>query len=137
MNGEITWDQFSLLSQGHVAFNALYSAANDFDLFSLIEANDNITSNELRELIGLKEYPYGILIDSLLTLGLVKQSSDKIYNSKIASEFLVKGKEKCFAPTFEWQKHIVYPGIVDFTEALKQETNVGLRHFSGTEKYPL
>ena len=31
-----------------------------------------------------------------------------------------------------WQAHIVYPGLTDFTESLRQNRNVGLRHFPGS-----
>ena len=30
-----------------------------------------------------------------------------------------------------WQHHIVYKGLVDFVDALKENRNVGLRHFPG------
>jgi hypothetical protein len=33
-----------------------------------------------------------------------------------------------------WQRHIVYPGVVDFLDSLKQNKNVGLRHFPGNEE---
>lgn len=122
-----------LACQGHVAFNFIYSASQDFDLFTVLEESGGLTNKEIAQKLELREYPLSILLKGLLTLKMVEKNNDKYVNTPVASKYLVKSSPHNVTPILGWQREIVYPGIVDFTDALKAEKNIGLRNFKGDE----
>lgn len=131
---EMNQETFDLIAQGHVAFQLLYTSAIDFDLFTLIDKFEGMTEDEIKKSLHLSDYPLEILLRGLTTLGLIYCEKNCYFNSHIASKYLSKLSPSYTATALKWQREIVYPGIVDLTESLKQEKNIGLRHFKGEGK---
>lgn len=125
------WDELWKIGQGHVAFQVLWSAI-ELDLFSLLSAKGPQSAEQLQTLLNLKPYPLRILLSGLTTLGLLKLDSQNYKNSQAAESYLVKGKPECHIPLLGWQRYIVYPGLTNFVESLKENSNLGLKNFPGS-----
>jgi precorrin-6B methylase 2 len=122
--------KFHLIAAGHTAFQLLWAGVK-LDLYSLLSNEPGLNLQEIGDRIELKEYPCRVLLIGLTSLGLIKKQDEGYYNADLTEKMLVKGKPDCFAPVLGWQAEIVYPGLVDFLDSLKQGTNVGLRKFPG------
>ncbi len=129
---ELDLSKLILISQGHSAFQLLW-AGNEFDLYTRLSLEPGLSLQEIAESLELKEYPCRVLLIGLTALGIIKKQDDCYYNADLTEKMLVKGKPDYFAPILGWQAHIVYPGMMDFVDSLKQGTNVGLQQFPGNE----
>lgn len=127
---ELDLYKFHLIAAGHTAFQLLWAGVK-LDLYSLLSKEPGLNLQEIGSRIQLKEYPCRVLLIGLTSLGLIKKQDDGYSNADLTEKMLVKGKPDCFAPVLGWQAEIVYPGLVDLFESLKQGTNVGLRKFPG------
>jgi predicted O-methyltransferase YrrM len=88
---------------------------------------------EFGEAIHLEQRPTQILVNGLVCLKLIASEDGGLYNSTLVSELLVSSSPKNMIDVLGWQNDIVYPGQVDFTEALRANSNIGLKHFEGSE----
>lgn len=127
---ELDFSQFLLIAGGHSAFQLLWAGVK-LDLYTLLSNEPGMTLDEIAARINLGTYPCRVLLVGLTALGLLKKEDSRYFNASLTEEILVKDKPGYLAPILGWQAHIVYPGLVDFVESLKQGTNVGLRHFPG------
>lgn len=128
---KISIREIELIALGHVAFQ-LFWAGIELGLYELLSHNPGLTEAEIQERLGLQERPTRILVVGLLSLGIVEREGEAFRNSPIVEEYLVEGKPGYIAPVFGWQAHIVYPALVDFVAALRENRHVGLRHFPGS-----
>lgn len=119
-----------LIAGGHSAFQLLWAGIK-LSLFTLLSDRPGLTLTEIAKQIGIKEYPLRVLLIGLTALGVINKEKDQFFNAELTEKMLVKGKPGYFGPILGWQAHIVYPGMMDFLESLKQGTNVGLRNFPG------
>jgi predicted O-methyltransferase YrrM len=69
-----------------------FHAANQLDIFSVLEEKREATSSEMAEALGLGLRPVRMLLDVCVALKLLEKSDGKYNNSELASAFLVKGK---------------------------------------------
>ena len=129
---EFDLSKFILIAGGHSAFQLLWAGVK-LDLYSLLSNEPGLSLNEIANRIELNKYPCRVLLVGLTALGVIIKEDDQYFNADLTEKILVKGKPDYFAPILAWQAHIVYPGMQDFIESLKQSTNVGLRNFSGNE----
>lgn len=124
------FDQFMMIMQGHVAFQCL-KAGIEFKLFDLLAESGSLSRKEIMHKLGLQETPCKILLRALYSLNLINKENEKFKNAPIASQYLVGELGDQTRDILGWQDKIVYPAIVDFIEALKTGTNVGIKHFPG------
>ncbi|MCB0392749.1 MAG: hypothetical protein KDD58_15775, partial [Bdellovibrionales bacterium] len=124
------FEHLMLISQGHVAFQCLYTGL-ELGIFDLFSEKGPLNYQEISEELRLNESSCKILIRALYSLNLLNKVNDKFTNSTIAISFLTNKSQLKFKDILGWQSKIVYPGIIDFTDAIKTNSNIGLRHFSG------
>ena len=132
-NMEISYENFAQVLQGHAAFQLLWSGI-EFKIYDLLSENpDQYTLEELGEFLSFEDTPTKIVVNGLLTLGLLTrtEATGKLSNSQIAEKYLVRKNPGNLVGMAEWQRYIVYPAAIDFCEAVKLNTNVGLQHFPG------
>ncbi|GAA0674312.1 hypothetical protein GCM10009548_50030 [Streptomyces malaysiensis subsp. malaysiensis] len=127
---ELTEDKLGLLMQGHVAFQALW-AGHELGLFGHLSAHPDTPVEETAKALGIEPDPMEVLLGALRGVGLVEVHDGRLRNAPLAEARLVPGKPGSFVPMLGWQHHIVYPGMRDFTAALRSGSSVGLRHFPG------
>lgn len=126
------WEHLVLIAGGHTAFQLLWAGVV-LGLYDKLSSRPNQTLDELVQSLELVHQPARILLIGLTALGVVRLENERYSNAPLTEERLVSGKTGCVAPILGWQAHIVYPGMVDFIASLKENRNVGLERFSGTE----
>lgn len=127
---ELEYDRLMIILQGHAAFQLVW-AGTQLALFDALSNKPGMTRNEIARLIQLKDQPARILLTGLSALGIIKKQGDTFRNADVVEEYLVSGKKNSVSSILGWQHHIVYKGLVDFVDSLKEGSNVGLRHFPG------
>lgn len=130
---EIDWDRLVLIAGGHTAFQLLW-AGIELGVFDRLSQRPGQTLEEVASGAGLQPYPTRILMIGLTALGLVRLADDGTYrNATLTENRLVRGKPGYAAPILHWQAHIVYPGMQDFLQSLRENRNAGLARFPGDE----
>jgi len=129
----LDWERMLLIAGGHSAFQLLWSGV-ELGLYDTLSAHPGITLDEVAQHLGLQHQPARILMIGLTSLRVVRLQDGRYWNSEIAELRLVKGRPGYAAPILGWQAYIVYPGLVNFTESLRQNRNLGLENFAGTER---
>ncbi len=127
---ELDFSRFLLIAAGHSAFQLLW-AGDQLGLYTLLADEPGLGLDEIARRLELETYPCRILLVGLTALGILRKEDGGYHNAELIGRMMVKGKPGYFGPILGWQAHIVYPGLVDFLESLKQGTNVGLRRFPG------
>lgn len=118
------------IAGGHTAFQLLWAGA-ELDLYTLLAQRPGLICADIARELKLDLQPARILLHGLTSLRVIEKTSTEYRNSRIANQCLVRGRPGCIVPLLAWQHHIVYKGMCDFTASLKQNSNVGLRHFAG------
>lgn len=128
----LDWERLVLIAGGHTAFQLLWAGV-EFGLYNHLSARPKQTLDELAAALGLARQPTRILLIGLTALGVVILTDGRYTNAPVTEERLVTGKPGYIASILGWQAHIVYPGMMDFVASLKENSNLGLAHFAGTE----
>lgn len=131
-NDYLSTRELNLILFGHAAFQYLNAGCN-FRIFDLLHESP-LTKEEIGEQTGLKTRPLNCLLLGLTSLGLVLKIQDTYRNSLIVESFFKNDMWKIFRDVVRFEADIVYEGQSDFTESLKTDTNVGLRHIPGSGK---
>lgn len=132
-SGSVTFreaDYLRLLAFGTTAFELVHSAI-EFGLFDLIEAADGMDVETVAKSIGVEPQPARVLLLGLASLQLLDRRDGKYVNSPMARRRLLSQGERPLGDFVRVQADIVNEGMTDFTEAIRQNTNVGLRHTAG------
>ncbi|MEW5968136.1 MAG: methyltransferase [Pseudomonadota bacterium] len=129
---ELDWDRLVLMAGGHTAFQLLWAGV-ELGLYDKLSAQPGQTLDQLAQSMGLARQPARILLIGLTALGVIKLENSGYFNAKLTEDRMVSGMPGCIAPILGWQAHIVYPGMVDFVASLKENRNVGLDRFGGSE----
>jgi len=127
---ELDFDKLMLITEGHAAFQLLW-AGTQLGVFDTLAAQPNLSLPELADKLGLVVQPARILMTGLAAVGLVTVEEGKYTIPDLVRTHLVTNSKESIVPILGWQHHIVYKGLVDFVDSLKQNRNVGLRHFPG------
>ena len=121
-----------LIAGGHTAFQLLWAGIK-LGVFDVLSRSPGLEAAEIRQHIGIEEQPARILLSGLATIKLIVKEDGCFRNSKIVDELLTEDSSASMVDVLGWQHHIVYPAEIDFVDALKTNSNVGLRHFPGDE----
>lgn len=132
-NSEIDLNQLVLIAGGHSAFQLLWAGV-ELELFTLLSQEPDLNLEQISERLGLQYYPCRVLLVGLTALGLIKKQELGYANALLTERMLVKGSPEYAGEILGWQAHIVYPGMMDFLDSLRQGTNVGLNNFMGNGK---
>ena len=132
MKDQLDMNGLALIAAGHSAFQLLWAGVK-LNLFAVLSRNPNLTKAEIAEKIGLQRQPARILLTGLTALRLIVKENDGYRNAAIVEQLAVPGSPHDMSDILGWQALIVYPGEIDFVESLRNNTNVGLGRFPGTE----
>ncbi len=130
----LDFEGLALIAGGHSAFQ-LFWAAVELGVFAVLSRNPGLNRAQLGSALSLEPQPTRILMTGLTALRLVIKDGDTFQNAAIVDQLFVPGKPESMVEVLGWQHHIVYPAMVDFCESLQRNTNVGLRHFRGSERH--
>ncbi len=123
-------ERLALIAGGHTAFQLLWAGVQ-LGLFQRLSREPGLTQADLAGRLGLAEKPARILLVGLTALGLIIRKEGAYQNAILTERLLVSGEGSSIAPVLGWQAHIVYPGLQDFLDSLKHNTNIGLERFPG------
>lgn len=124
----ITYNELNIILQGHVAFQ-MVRAGVELGVFDALSAAGQLKEDELSSRVGLGRRATRVLLTGLRALRVVESHEGALRNSEMAEAVLTRRTPTSWVSALSWQRDIVYPGAVDFVEALREETNVGLRRF--------
>jgi len=130
MTAVFDMSQFSIISQGHSAFQLLWAGVK-LGLYDELSISPGISLDEVSARLSISHYPSKVLLVGLTALGVIEKRNDAYFNSDLTERLLVSGRPDSFVPILAWQAHIVYPGLQDLVESLRTGTNVGLSRFPG------
>jgi L-tyrosine C(3)-methyltransferase len=129
-NRELTQDDLNLLLFGHAAFQYL-RAGCELGLFELLEHTPGLDRPALRAQLNLQPRAMDILLMGVTALRLVQRTGDTYSNSKLISQFISGKQWDTFQAAVGFEAYVNYPGLADFTESLRADSNVGLRRIPG------
>jgi precorrin-6B methylase 2 len=124
-------DHLQTIIHGATAFELLRTAL-EFDLFRRIEIAGGMDLAAVATALGIEEQPARVLLLGLTSLRLLSKEGEKYLNAPITTRSLVPGRAGYLGPLVEIQEKITNPGLPDFAESLRRNTNVGLRHLDGS-----
>jgi hypothetical protein len=127
---KLDFDQFILIAEGHAAFQLLWAGV-ELGIFTHLSKEPGMTLEQIAQRLDLEHQPMRILLIGLAALRLVEKKGDTYHNAELTEKILINGKPGSIVPALGWQYHIVYKGLVDFVDSLKQNKNIGLKHFPG------
>jgi len=127
---EIDLEHLVLIAGGHTAFSLLWTGV-ELGLYSLLSNEPGLTLPAVAERLNLEHQPTRILLTGLTALRILRKEDDRYFNAKLTDQLLVPERPGSAAPILGWQAHIVYPGLMDFAQSLKENRNAGLQHFPG------
>jgi len=128
----LDWERLILIAGGHTAFQLLWAGV-ELRLYDKLSAQPGQSLYELEKSLGIAHQPARILLVGLTALGIIKLENELYSNAQLTEDRMVSGKPGYIASILGWQAHIVYPGMMDFVASLKENRNVGLERFPGTE----
>ena len=132
MKDDLDFDGLALIAGGHTAFQLLWAGVQ-LGVFALLSRRPGLTRPEIAGEVGIADQPARVLLTGLAALRLVLKEGDAYRNARIVEELLSPDSPSNMIDILGWQHYIVYPAEFDFVESLKQNRNVGLRHFPGDE----
>ncbi len=127
----LTTDGLVQILFGSSAFQML-NAGRNLGLFSLLHRHPGLTPAEIGEELGLAERPVQILLLGTTALGLTERQDDGYVNAGLLNGLFEDGTWDIVEDLIEYEERIVRPAEVDFTQSLRENTNVGLRRIKGT-----
>ncbi|MCX4741088.1 methyltransferase [Streptomyces antibioticus] len=127
----LTTDGLVQILFGSSAFQVL-NAGRNLGLFSLLHRHPGLPPAEIGEELGLAERPVQILLLGTTALGLTERQDDGYVNAGLLNGLFEDGTWDIVEDLIEYEERIVRPAEVDFTQSLRENTNVGLRRIKGT-----
>jgi precorrin-6B methylase 2 len=125
-------ERMYLILGGHIFFQTL-SAAVELDIFSLLDREKRMTRAQLAHALGCAEQPVRILLLGCTTLKLLRKRGSAYSNTMLGRQLFVRSSPRNVIGVVRWQHHINYRAMFHFAEAIRTNTNVGLREFPGNE----
>lgn len=126
----LTADGLVRILFGSSAFQML-NAGVRLGLFGLLAESPNTTKNEICERLGIGERPVQILLLGTTSLGLTVCADGRYSNAAVMGELFPGDRWTILEDLVEFEAKVVQPAETDFTESLRQDTNVGLRRIDG------
>ena len=127
------FERIYLILGGHIFFQTL-SSAIELDLFSLLETRQQLTLEEIATALKCDEQPIRILLLGCTSLRLLRKRGRYYSNTMLSSRLFVRSAPQNIIDVVRWQHHINYRAMAHFEEAIRANSNVGLREFSGNER---
>jgi ubiquinone/menaquinone biosynthesis C-methylase UbiE len=123
-------DALTTVLLGHNAFQ-FTRAGVELGLFDLLERNPGTPRERIGTELGLAERSLDILLLGVTSLRLVERTEEGYSNAKSVSDLFTGGHWELVKAVIGFEAYVTYPGLVDFTESLRANSNVGLRRYPG------
>ncbi|MFD6416767.1 methyltransferase [Streptomyces sp. NPDC060194] len=123
-------DALTTVLLGHNAFQFM-RAGVELGLFDLLERSPGASRRQLLDELGLQERALDILVLGASSLKLVEHTPEGFVNARSVSDLFAGGHWELVKAVVGFEAYVTYPGLVDFTESLRDNTNVGLRRYPG------
>ncbi|MEY3784493.1 MAG: hypothetical protein RLZZ230_815 [Candidatus Parcubacteria bacterium] len=127
---ELDIESLLLIAGGHTAFQLLW-AGNELGLYNLLSKEPDSSFEHIAKKLKLEPQPTRILLTGLTALLIIKKQDGLYSNAKLTEKLLVSDSSESLVQVLGWQRYIVYEGLIDFVESLKQNKNIGLQRFPG------
>lgn len=128
----LTHDEITQILFGQAAFQYL-RAGCELDLFELLQQRPGLSRDEIREALGLQDRALDILLLGTTALRLLSRTGSGYANNPAVSDLFAAGRWDLMRAVVGFEAYIAYPGLMDFTESLRDNTNVGLRRIPGDQ----
>ncbi|SBT46854.1 methyltransferase [Micromonospora narathiwatensis] len=123
-------DYLRLLVHGTTAFELLRTAL-ELDLFEHLEHAGGMTVRRLSEALGIEEQPARVMLLGLCALRLVDKRGAAYVNADMTRRKLLRSSPRFLGPLVDVQAKVINQALPDLAEAVRRDTNVGLRHLPG------
>ncbi|MFD2762677.1 methyltransferase [Micromonospora eburnea] len=123
-------DYLRLLVHGTTAFELLRTAL-ELDVFEHLERAGGMTVRQLSAELGVEEQPARVLLLGLCTLRLVDKRGEAYVNADLTRRKLLRSSARFLGPLVDVQAKVINQALPDLAEAVRRNTNVGLRHLPG------
>jgi hypothetical protein len=117
---------------GHIFFQTLRTAVQ-LDLFTLLAKEGALTRQEIAKKLDIAEQPMRIVVLGLTVCGLLHKNGATYTNSPLAQTFFVKDSPLRITAYVELQHRAMYKGLFWMLESVRENRNVGLKEFAGSE----
>jgi ubiquinone/menaquinone biosynthesis C-methylase UbiE len=107
------------------------NAGVELGLFELLEEHGPLTLTQVADRVGLSPQSARCLLFGLSSLRLVEREGDYFHNGAIIRSVYERGEWQLIRSMTQFQGHIVYSGLADFAESLREDRNVGLDRIGG------
>lgn len=126
------FDKMGELLFAAAAFQSMRAACETGLLDALHDESGGVPKSRLTELLGIDGRWLDMLMTAACAISLVQRSAAGEYSLPADIAAVVADPEwPLFKAAVGFEQHISYPGIQDFVESLRAQTNVGIRHFPG------
>jgi SAM-dependent methyltransferase len=116
---------------GHAAFQFLHAGCK-LGVFEVLAEKPGVTADELTQLVALSMRAAQCLLLGLTSLGLLEKGDDGLYrNGPLVTRLVEDGRWSLVSDTARFEAEIVYPGLDNFADSLRADTNLGLKHVEG------
>ncbi|MEZ4296947.1 MAG: methyltransferase [Polyangiaceae bacterium] len=122
-------DILRLVVAGHLHFQSLWAGVS-LGVFEML-AGGPLTLAEIAEKAGLALQPARMMMANLVALGFVKSEAGRFSNSEVATLRLLRSGQDNLVDILHVYARIIYPGIEDYVQSLRENRNVGLGRFPG------
>jgi hypothetical protein len=129
-------DRFYLVFRGHIFFETLYAAVEN-DLFSRLEDEPGLSTQEIATRLGIEAQPARILLLGLTSVKFLKKSGDRLFQHVLTKKLLTKKSPLNVLDYVRLQHHGMYKAMPHFVDALKTYSNVGFKEFPGDGSHVL
>ena len=138
-NADVTWEgpEYAMLRPivfGYATFETVFAAC-ELDLFTRLSVRPGMTAAELSAELGLPPHSTRLLLLTCCSIDLLVKNGDRYYNSFASEKILVRGKPKCAIPFVRSGQLLQYKGFYHLLDALRAESNVGLREYRDGHLY--
>lgn len=125
-------ERFWHILGGHIFFQTLVTAA-EVGVFDLLFKEGALNQEKIAQKLKLDDKPVRIILLGLVSIKVLKKRGEKYSLNYLSRRYLVSSSPFNILAVLKWQKYINYKAMSHFTEAVKENTNVGLVEFEGTE----
>jgi hypothetical protein len=128
-------DFLTTILLGHNAFQ-FFRAGVELGLFELLERSPGIPREQIGKDLELSERALDILLLGTTALHLTEHDPLGYRNHPALSALFTDGHWDLVTAVVGFEAYITYPGVADFTEALRANSNVGLRRYPADVQDP-
>lgn len=129
-DNRLTRDDFVGTLFGAAAFQVL-NAGNELGLFKLLNERPELTGDEISAALGLARRPVDVLLLGSTALKLTTMRDGRYRNAELIDTMFATEEWEIITDLVTFEANFVYAPQGDLVESLRQNTNVGLRHFDG------